>query len=258
MTEAAFLNAVGLFLIGLVRFSGFFIFTPVFAETFIPMAIKGGLSGLCALIILPHLIATQTLPVLSIPEYGIMAVKELALGFALGYMIIVVSSIMRMAGGIIGMQIGFSFVQVADPSSNQGLGIVSEFFQLAGTLIFLVIGGHLVVLEAFFKSFDMVPLAGLIINGSIVEEVMLYTRMIFVCGLQIAMPVIAVILVGDVALGIIARTVPKMNIFQLGFSLKIIGGLSVLILLMPFVKDIVHHLINLSLEKAFLLLSKMG
>ncbi|MDD3148291.1 MAG: flagellar biosynthetic protein FliR [Candidatus Riflebacteria bacterium] len=258
MTEAAFLNAVGLFLIGLIRFSGFFILTPVFAETFIPMTVKAGLSGLCALIILPHLISTQTLPMLSIPEYGIMAIKELAIGFSLGYMIVVVSAVMRMAGGIIGMQIGFSFVQVADPASNQGLGIVSEFFQLAGTLIFLVIGGHLIVLEAFFKSFDMVSVAGLVINGGIVEEVMLYTRMIFVCGLQIAMPVIAVILVGDVAMGIIARTVPKMNIFQLGFSLKIIGGMSVLVLLMPFVKDIVHHLLNLSLTKVYLLLSKMG
>ncbi len=257
MTEAAFLNAVGLFLIGLIRFSGFFIYTPVFAETFIPMQVKAGLSALCALIILPHLISTQTLPTLSILEYGIMAVKELALGFSLGYMVMIVSAVMRMAGGIIGMQVGFSFVQVADPASNQGLGIVSEFFQLAGTLVFLIIGGHLILLEAFFKSFDMVPLAGLAITGSIVEEIMLYTKTIFFCGLQISMPVVAIILLGDVALGIIARTVPKMNIFQLGFALKIIGGLTIMMILMPYLNDIVKFLLDLSKEKVYLLLSEM-
>lgn len=258
MTEAFFLNATGLFLIGLMRFSGFFINTPVFSETFIPMRVKAGLSAFCALIILPHLIKTQTLPELSVPGYGVMAIKEMVLGFSLGYMVMMVGAILRMAGSIVGMQIGFSFVQVADPSSNQGLGIVSEFFQLAGSLTFLYIGGHLMVLKAFFQSFDMVPMAGVLLNGSIVEEIILYSRMVFVCGLQISMPVIAVILVGDVALGIIARTVPKMNIFQLGFSLKIIGGLTIMIILMPFLGDIVQYLLGLSMEQINLLLAKMG
>ena len=81
--------------------------------------------------------------------------------------------------------------------------------------------------------------------------------MIFVCGLQISMPVVAVILFGDVALGIIARTVPKMNIFQLGFSLKIIGGLAVMMVMMPFLEEITKFLLNLSLEKVYLLLSRM-
>lgn len=257
MTEAFFLNATGLFLIALVRFSGFFLNTPVFAESFIPMRVKAGLSAFCALIILPHLIKTQTLPELSVSGYGLMAVKEMVLGFCLGYVVIMINGILRLAGSIFGMQVGFSFVQVADPSSNQGLGIVSEFFQLAGSLTFLFIGGHLIILKAFFQSFDMVPLAGIILSGSIVEEMVMYSRMIFVCGLQISMPVVAVILIGDVALGIIARTVPKMNIFQLGFSLKIIGGLTIMIIMMPYMGDIVHYLLEISMTQINLLLTKM-
>lgn len=257
MTEAFFLNAMGLFLIGLVRFSGFFLNTPVFAEAFIPMRVKAGLSAFCALILLPHLIKTQTLPELSVLGYGVMAIKEMVLGFSIGYVVMMISGILRLAGSIVGMQVGFSFVQVADPSSNQGLGIVSEFFQLAGSLTFLFIGGHLMVLKAFFQSFDMIPLAGIVLNGSVVEEIALYTRMVFVCGLQISMPVVAVILIGDVALGIIARTVPKMNIFQLGFSLKIIGGLTIMIVMMPYLGDIVQYLIGQSMTQINLLLTKM-
>lgn len=258
MTEAAFLNAIGIFLISLVRFSGFFLNIPVYSETIIPMQVKAGLSALCALLILPHMLLTQTLPELTVLEYGLMAIKELALGFSLGYMVLVIISALRLGGQIIGMQIGFSFVQVADPTSNQGLGIISEFFQLAGSLTFLFVGGHLLILKAFFNSFQLVPLAGLHITGSIVEEIVMYSRMIFVCGLQIAMPIIAVILIGDVALGIIARTVPKMNIFQVGFSLKILGGLTVLIILMPYLGDLIRHLIGISMDEINLLLGKMG
>ncbi|MBU1105465.1 MAG: flagellar biosynthetic protein FliR [Candidatus Riflebacteria bacterium] len=258
MTEASFLNAVGIFLISLLRFSGFFLNIPVYSEAIIPMQVKAGLSALCAVLILPHLVLTQTLPELTIPEYGLMALKELALGFSIGYVVLIFVSAIRLGGQIIGMQIGFSFVQVADPTSSQGLGIVSEFFQLAGSLTFLFLGGHLLILQAFFQSFELVPLAGMHLNGGIVEEIALYSRMSFVCGLQIAMPVIAVILVGDVALGIIARTVPKMNIFQVGFSLKILGGLAMLIVLMPYLGDIIKNLIGMSMNEINLLLSKMG
>lgn len=258
MTEAEFLNYVGIFLISLVRFSGFFLNIPIYSEKIVPMQFKAGLSAFCALIALPHLVETQTLPNLTIMGYGLMAVKELALGYTMGYAVLMITGALRLGGNIIGMQIGFSFVQVADPGSNLGLGIISEFFQLAGSLTFLMIGGHIIIMGAFFQSFDQVPLAGLKLNGSVIEEIVMYSRIIFVCGLQIAMPIIAVILIGDVGLGIIARTVPKMNIFQVGFSLKIIGGLAILIIIMPLVGDIIDDLIKEGIEKINLLLSKMG
>ena len=104
----------------------------------------------------------------------------------------------------------------------------------------------------------MVPPAGLILTSSVIEEVLLYSRMIFICGLQIAMPIIAVVLVGDVALGIIARTVPKMNIFQLGFAVKIVGGLIVIYFFINCLADVIKHLLNLSLEEVMLVLKHLG
>ncbi len=236
-----------MFMLALIRFSGFFILTPVFGESSIPMRIKAGLSALCALIVTPHLLANQNLPELSASGYGIMAVREMTLGFCIGFVILMVMASLRLAGQLVGMQIGFSFVQVADPSSNRSLGIVAEFFQMLGTLTFLVIGGHLLLLQAFFQSFDLIPLNKLQITPGVVEEIILYSRMVFVCGLQIATPIMGVILIGDVGLGIIARTVPKMNIFQVGFSLKILGGLTVLVALIPHIGDFIKHLLKLSM-----------
>ncbi|MEW6710075.1 MAG: flagellar biosynthetic protein FliR [Candidatus Riflebacteria bacterium] len=258
MTEAFFLKTVGMFLVALIRFSGFFLIMPIFGESLIPMRVKAGLSALCALIITPHLLNTQSLPELSVMGYGLMALREMTLGFCVGFVVLIIMDSLRLGGSIIGMQVGFSFVQVADPASNHSLGIISEFFQLMGSLFFLIIGGHLILLQAFFQSFDIVPLAKLQITPGIVEEIILYSRMIFICGVQIAMPIIGVILVGDVGLGIIARTVPKMNIFQVGFALKILGGLIIMIMMMPYISDIIRSLINLGVGEVNTLMNNMS
>jgi len=87
-----------------------------------------------------------------------------------------------------------------------------------------------------------VPLAGATLNWGIVSEVVKLSASIFFLGFQISMPIIAIILIGDVALGIIAKTVPRMNIFQVGFSIKILLGLWTVLILLPFVADIIKNL----------------
>ncbi len=258
MTEAAFLNGIGLFLIAMVRFSGFFLNTPVFSDNLAPTRVKAGLCALCSILILPHLIATQTLPNLSVVGYGIMAIKELTLGFTMGFIVMFIGSTLRMGGNIIGMQVGLSYAQVADPGSNQSVGIVAEILQLVGSLLFLFLNGHLIILQAFFQSFQMVPPAGLILTDSVVNEILLYSKMVFVCGLQIAMPIIAVVLIGDVGLGIIARTVPKMNIFQLGFAIKILLGFIVIYAFIDCLGDVTQNLLYTSLDEIMLILKHLG
>lgn len=258
MTEAFFLKAVGLFLIALVRFSGFFVNLPVFGESIIPMRVKAGLSTLCALIVLPHLIATQELPDLGVPGYGLMAIKELVLGLTLGFMVMINIDALKFAGQLIGMQVGFSFVQVVDPESNRSQAIVSELLQLLGLIVFLAVNGHLILLQAFAQSFELVPLAGLKVPGGVVAELVRISSMVFWVGLQVSMPVFAVILIGDVGLGIIARTVPRMNIFQVGFALKVLIGLLVLGLSLPFVGDLVKNLLRTVYGDLNTLLNAMG
>ena len=187
-----------------------------------------------------------------------MAVKEIALGFLLGYIVILVTAILRFAGNIVGMQIGYSFVQVADPSSNQSLGLISEFFQLAGTLSFLVINGHLIMFNAFYRSFYLIPPAKVIVDGNIIKEILAHTSMVFTCGLQLSMPIIAIILMSDVALGIIARTVPRMNIFQMSFTVKILLGLIILIKMFPILTALIKFLLQISLNKIQIIINAIS
>lgn len=257
MTEADFLSTVGLFLIGMVRFSGFFLNMPVFGESVIPMRVKAGLSALCSGLLLPHLRVTQVLPQLSVPGYGLMILRELAMGFTIGFVVLMSVECLKFAGELIGMQIGFSFVQVTDPESSKSVSIISEFLQIFMALMFLILGGHLLLLGAFAKSFDIVPLSGLILQGGQISEIVKISVMIFFMGLQIAFPVIAVILLGDVALGIIARTVPRLNIFQVGFALKIVIGLVTLRHLLPLIGDLINKLLGDSVTQITALLQTM-
>lgn len=258
MSEAFFLKAVGLFLIALVRFSGFFLNLPVFGETIVPAQVKAGLSALCALLLLPHLLATQVLPELSVFGYGMMAAKEIVLGLLMGFVTTMYLDSFKLAGQFMGMQIGFSFVQVVDPESNYGQAIISEFLQVLTLLVFLMVNGHLLLLQGFSQSFELVPLAGLSLGGGIVAELVRISGMIFWFGLQVSMPIFAVILIGDVALGIISRTVPRMNVFQVGFSLKILIGFVVMILCLPHISDMVKTLIHSAYGDINTLLNKMG
>jgi flagellar biosynthesis protein FliR len=258
MTEAFFLQAVGTYLIALVRFSGFFLNMPVFSESIMPMRVKAGLAALGTALVLPHLLATQPLPDLPLPTYGFMALKELGLGFTLGFVVLITFDALRFAGELIGMQIGFSFVQVADPMSNRSHAILAEIFQLTTVLLFLIFGGHILMLQAFAQSFDLVPLAGMKWNGGIVAEIVWLSRSVFKVGLQISMPIVGVILVGDVGLGIIARTVPRMNIFQVGFAMKILMGIFVLTLLLPFFPDLIRWSVHEIFGQINTLLNHLG
>lgn len=249
MNAAFFLGAFSLFLMALVRYSTFFITVPVFSETSLPVQPKVGISLFCALITLPHLVATQAPPDFTIPEYGIAIAREMFLGYSIGYVFFVVMAIFRLAGHLCGMQIGLSFVQVADPTSSQSLGVISEFLQMTATLLFLVVGGHLLVLQAFFESFRMVPFNTLRVSQSFIQEMVIYTKMVFICGFQISMPIIAVMLIGNVGLGVIARTVPKLNVFQMGFALKILLGLLVMVIMLPRMGDAAKYFLQLAFEE---------
>lgn len=258
MTEAFFLQAVGTFLISLVRISGALVNLPAFGEGVVLSRVKAGIAAFMSLLILPHLMKTQPLPDLGILDYGVMAIKELVLGLMLGLIVLIVIDMLKFAGELIGMQIGFSFVQTVDPESNRGQAIMAEFMQILGVLTFLMLDGHLIFLGAFMQSFDLVPLAGMTLNSSMATEMGRMTGGIFLVGLQLAMPIISIILITDVALGIIARTVPRMNIFQVGFALKISLGLWVITLMLPFISGIIHLLFNQMYQSIALFLKMMS
>ncbi|MBF0544439.1 MAG: flagellar biosynthetic protein FliR [Candidatus Riflebacteria bacterium] len=258
MTEEFLIKASGIFFVTIIRISGFFMNLPAFGESIVPATIKAGLSTICCLLMLPHLIQTQTLPTMSTLGYGLMAIKELGIGLTMGFVVIITIEGIKFAGALIGVQIGLSFVQVADPESNISQAVFAEFLQLFAILIFLMLEGHLILLRVFFESFDLIPLTQMVFTGDLVSNIMDLTSNIFWLGLQISMPILCAAMLTDIALGIIARTVPRLNVFEIGFALKLSLGFSLMIVCLPFISDITKALIQKVFGNVSLILNLMS
>ncbi|MDD5167384.1 MAG: flagellar biosynthetic protein FliR, partial [Syntrophales bacterium] len=134
---------------------------------------------------------------------------------------------------LIGMQMGFSIANVIDPMSSDQFSIISEFLYIVALIVFLDVDGHHIYIAAMSESFKTVPMLGIHIGGGLAREMLLMTQAVFVTSIKISAPVMAVLLFINVGLGIVARTVPQVNVFIVGFPLQVGAGLVFIGLSMP-------------------------
>ena len=132
---------------------------------------------------------------------------------------------LQIAGQISGYQMGLAIAQVMDPAGGEQVPLLAQFFQLFAFLIFLTINAHHWFLMALTDSFQLVPPFGFKVSGSLIEQLIRVAGNMFVIGIKVGAPVIAALLLTSIAFGLIARTVPQMNVLFVAMPLKIIIGL---------------------------------
>ncbi|NLK09121.1 MAG: flagellar type III secretion system protein FliR [Firmicutes bacterium] len=220
------------FLPVLVRITGLVMAAPIFGGRGVPNQVKMGLSALIALVIYPVL-------AVSLPEtagmvgYGFIIAGELFIGICLGFAVTLVFSAIYLAGQLIDVPMGFGMVNVVDPQSGLQVPIFAQFQYILASLIFLAAGGHRALFQALSTSFILVPVGGFV--GGVNTTVVLFDVFVrmFYLGIKLSLPIITGILLADVALGIVARAVPQINIFVVGFPAKILIGISLFVLVLP-------------------------
>ena len=139
-----------------------------------------------------------------------------------------------MSGQLLDMQIGFGVINIIDPQSGGQVPLVGNFKHILALIIFLVTNGHHVLLSALFSSFKLIPVTGVVFHAALATFMVDMISGTFVIAMKISLPIVISIIITDVALGILARTMPQMNIFVVGVPGKIIVGLFVLSLALPF------------------------
>lgn len=228
-------NHAAIFLLTLTRVSGIFLASPFFGSMNIPRYFRVGLSFFMTLVLFPVL---EELPLGSIPQtvigYGISVLLELFVGWLIGFVAYVTLAAIHMAGKIMDMQVGFSMINVMDPTSGQQIPLIGSFLYNLSIIVFLVTNGHHVIISALVESFTTVPILGAQVNVSLAEMMVQFTNSIFLTGVRIALPVTFAILLTNVSLGILARTMPQLNIFVVGIPLQIAIGVFVLGIVLPF------------------------
>ncbi len=220
------------FALVLIRITTFFVVSPVFNRRNIPSTTTIGFSALLALIVLPNLNPSR-LPVLSVGTLLVLTLHEVAVGLLLGLLVLIAFGILQFAGQLTDVPIGFGMASVFDPATGMQMPVFSQFYYILAVLLFFAIDGHLWLVQALTESYATIPLLGFIDVEITFNTVMSLAQELFHIGMKISLPVIATILLVDIGLGIVVRAVPQINVFVIGFPIKIFVGMLIIALAVP-------------------------
>lgn len=230
-----------LFILILVRITGLFVISPIFGRNNLPAMAKIGLSVMIALILLPLKADTFYL---SIDNYrGLMfwSLSEFLIGIIIGYIAFAYFTSLYLAGTIIDIQMGFGMVNIMDPQTNAQMPLMGGFYNILITLLFLNINGHHRLIESLVYSYEVLPIGfNLFVNTNIINYITKTFVEIFVLAFQLSAPILVAVFLGNVILGILARTMPQMNIFIVGLPFKIIIGIVIILItlqLLPYYSE---------------------
>jgi len=227
------LNGLEVFLLVFVRMTGLFVIAPIFGRRNIPTYLKIGFSFFIALILINTTAITGYDSNLSTIAYVLAVIKEFIVGISIGFIAYLSFTAIYIAGEVIDMQIGFGIVNVLDPVSNIQIPVTSNFYFIISMLILFAMNGHQMIIKALFDSFETLPLAGAVFDASLAEGLINVFSTVFATGFKIAAPIVSAIFLADIALGIVSKMVPQLNIFVIGMPLKILLGIVVLIITIP-------------------------
>ena len=239
MTEIDFYDILqgqaAAFLLVLTRTSGIFFISPFFGSMNVSNRLRAGAAIAVAVLLFP-VVASQA--VIETPASTVMfaltVAKELFVGWLIGLVGYITLSAVNTAGKIMDMQVGFAVVNMMDPTTMQQAGLLGTFLYNLTIIYFLITNGHHVILSALAESFRIIPLNSMVWNDSLPMLINDLTAGIFLNGMKITMPVTFAILLTNVGLGILARTMPQMNIFVVGIPMQLMIGMGMVSMVLPF------------------------
>lgn len=176
-------------------------------------------------------------------------IEQFLIGIGIGLSLRMVMTAVDVAGDIIGFQMGLSFATFFDPNSSGRTAVLAEVFSLLSTLTFLALNGHLLLVNAIAHSFELIPVGPVAISGPIWLTMMRVGTIVFSTGLLISLPVVAALLITNIALAVLTRAAPQLNIFAVGFPVTATVGMVVMIVslstLSPVLQDLYDQGFNL-------------
>jgi flagellar biosynthesis protein FliR len=234
------------FVLTLFRISLIMFLMPFFGGESIPRTVKVSICIVMTLALWPHLGFKDAILPAHPLGIAVMMLGELILGMILGMLVMFIFAAVQTGGQIIGFQMGFAMVNVVNPETGTSQAVTAHFLYMIAILTFLSLNGHLYVLRALTLSFDLVPPGGLFISEALMHNVMGFSKEIFVLAVRIAAPVMAALFLVDLALALVGRAAPQMNLLMLGFPLKISVGFfflgSVFSMLALYLRDFIIRL----------------
>lgn len=227
------------FLLILMRIASFVFVAPFFSTKGVPNNVKIALSVFVAYLIY-HFGPEHVYPQYdTFVAYCVVVLKEVVVGLLIGLSAQLCTSVVLFAGRIMDMEMGLSMASVFDPLTNQQSTITGVILQYGTMLVLYTTGLHRYLLKALMETFTLIPINGLHINTNrLLENMINFLSNYIIIGFRICLPVFASITLMNIVLGLLAKLAPQMNMFSVGIQLKLLAGLSVLLITMGLMPDI--------------------
>jgi flagellar biosynthesis protein FliR len=242
-------NELGGFILVLARITPLFIVAPLFSSAMIPPRVRSVLAAGIAIGMTPIALHGQHIPTAALPIAGLV-VENLLVGFGFAFILSLLLAAIESAGSMIDVGSGFSYGTLINPSNGEMSAVISRFYSLVGTLVFLVIGGDAWTLKGLDRTFSLVPLTQGPRLSSLVGGVEQAFGGVFAAALEIAAPVLVALLITDVAFGIVSRVVPQLNVFAVGFPTKVAVAMLVVGASLPFFANYISNQLSVSVGAA--------
>lgn len=220
------------FLVLISRIGGLLAALPVLSGRTVPLKVK---------VALVLVLGAALAPVIHLPRMSydpvILAAglaSEMAIGLTIGLAVRLFFGALELAGEMIGVQMGFGVAQLFDPTTSHQTSMISQYFTLLASLVFLSLNAHMLVVATIVSSYEAIPAFGASLPSGLGDEVLHLSQQMFAIGLKLAAPVLTTILLINILLAILGRAVSQINVFVLSFPITIAGGLVVLGMAMPF------------------------
>lgn len=247
-----------LFALVVMRMSGAVVFNPVLGRTNLPRTAKGAMVLMLSLLLYLGVEGNLQHQPANLIEFGVMLLKELMVGFVIGYSMELGFMVIRFASSIIDQTMGLSMAQTYDPQYNTQMTITSNLYYAFLFLLFLAGDGHVRLLALFFSSARLIPFGQVTIDTGLARMMLETFTANITMGLQLTFPIIAMELVTEAAMGILMRMIPQINVFAVNFQLKIIVGLMMLLFMFSPMSERLYVLIDnmfMYMQQLFIVMS---
>jgi len=215
-----------------VRISAMLMVAPIYAASSFPVRIRVVLAVLVTVALYPVIEPVKGVDPISLQGLLILG-QQVIIGAAMGFFLQMAFQLLVIAGEAIAMAMGLGFARMMDPQNGVQVPVVAQYFIIIATLLFLSMNGHLLLLQMVIQSFEILPVAETGMTRDGIWQVVAWGSQMFVGAILVAIPAVTALLMSNIAMGVITRAAPQLNIFAVGFPLMLLLGFILLMLTLP-------------------------
>lgn len=231
-TEAQLSAWLAAFLWPLIRISAMIAAAPIFSSRQTPRRLRIAIAILLSFLLMPLIPQPPVVEVFS-PTALLIAVQQVLIGLAMGFILQMVFGALVFGGQALAYSMGLGFASMVDPQNGVQVPVLSQYYIILATMLFLILNGHLFLIEALAQSFYTLPIAVDGITQTNLRDIVLWASRMFAGGLLMALPAIAALLLVNLGMGVITRAAPQLNIFAVGFPMTMLIGFVLMFLTLP-------------------------